>query len=203
MNRQRLEAFSDGVFAVAITLLILDIRVPRDATLTWTVLGALLPAILIFVLSFVLVGVYWAAHHTMLAFAGPVDRRLVWSNLALLMVIVFIPLTAATLGAHPDSPIAVVFYGGVLSLANAAGVVMWRQATRHHTAEAALAYRRFVTRVHAAPIVVYLCGAALSYASIPAALILYAAVPVFFILPIRWLDRRTGAALAALGKDDE
>jgi len=200
MNRQRLEAFSDGVFAVAITLLILDIHVPRGDPLTWAVLASLLPSVLVFVLSFVLVGVYWVAHHTMLIFAGAVGRRLLWTNIGLLLVIVFIPLSAATLGDHPESPEALVVYGANLSLANVAGLGVWLQATRHHRAGPIAAYRRFVARVHATPILVYAAGAATGFVSVPVALVLYAAVPVFFILPNPWLDRRTVQALAALGE---
>src|SRR4029453_6516358 len=91
MNKARLEAFSDGVFAIVITLLILNIHVPDGRTLTLRSLWPLVPPVATFVLSFIIVGVYWIAHHHMLHFVTEVNRRLLWLNLLLLLSVVFIP----------------------------------------------------------------------------------------------------------------
>src|SRR5215469_4861142 len=98
MNKSRLEAFSDGVFAIVITLLILDIHAPSTASLSVHDLRPLLPHIATFVLSFIIVGVYWVAHHHMLHFIRQVDRNLLWLNLLLLLCVVFIPFPASLLG---------------------------------------------------------------------------------------------------------
>ena len=83
MNKGRLEAFSDGVFAIVITLLILDVRLPPGVHVSIGALWQLLPRLATFVLSFVVVGVYWVAHHNMMHFIERVDRSLLWLNLLL------------------------------------------------------------------------------------------------------------------------
>ena len=199
MPKQRLEAFSDGVFAIVITLLILDVRIPPTGGGSFGALLLILPQLAAFVLSFVIVGVYWVAHHMMLHFVRAVDRPLLWANLLLLLTVVLIPVPTAWLGQHLASPAAITAYGASLSCTNAAGCLVWRLGTRRHGAEAGRleGYVRFVTWVHAAPILVYAAGAALAFAAPYASLLLYAAVPTFFILPNRVLDTRLRAAMAA------
>jgi uncharacterized membrane protein len=198
MTKNRLEAFSDGVFAIVITLLILDVRFPVDKPLTLETLQSVVPHALAFVLSFVIVGVYWVAHHSMLHFIKQVDRQLLWLNLALLLVIVFIPFPAALLGQHPDSQLAVTLYGVNLMLVNAAGTAMWLYATSQPDLAAdgiAPALPRFIARLHAAPILVYGAAIALAYWYVPLSLVLFAAVPAFFILPNPFVERRLRLAM--------
>jgi uncharacterized membrane protein len=200
MTKNRLEAFSDGVFAIVITLLILDVRFPADKPLTVETLWSVAPHLWAFVLSFVIVGVYWVSHHNMLHFIRQVDRQLLWLNLTLLLIIVFIPFPAALLGQHADSELAVALYGANLMLVNAAGTAMWLYATsRPHLATDGMvpALSRFVAKLHAAPILVYGAAIALAHWYVPLGLILFAAVPVFFILPNPFIDRRLRAAMGA------
>src|SRR5215469_15221273 len=103
MTKTRLEAFSDGVFAIVITLHILDVHIPQDQPLTFASLWSVAPHLLTFVLSFVIVGLYWVAHHSMLHFVKVVDRQILWLNLVLLLIVVFVPFPTAMLGQHPDS----------------------------------------------------------------------------------------------------
>jgi len=155
MTKNRLEAFSDGVFAIVITLLILDVRFPADKPLTLETLWGVAPHLWAFVLSFVIVGVYWVSHHNMLHFIRAVDRQLLWLNLALLLIVVFIPFPAALLGQHSDNELAVALYGINLMLVNAAGAAMWLYATsRPHLAADGMtpALSRFVAKLHSAPI---------------------------------------------------
>ena len=111
MNKTRLEAFSDGVFAIVITLLILNVRVPDGHTLTFQSLQPLVPALATFVRSFIMVGVYWIAHHHMLHFIKQVNRRLLWLNLLVLLCVVFIPFPASLLGTGFNNSLAVRLYG--------------------------------------------------------------------------------------------
>lgn len=96
LSTARMEAFSDGVFAVAITLLVLTLEVPQiaDSVVTselWPKLLELWPKLLSYVLSFLLVGIYWVAHHNTFHYITGTDRTLLWLNLLLLLCIVFIP----------------------------------------------------------------------------------------------------------------
>jgi uncharacterized membrane protein len=103
MNKTRLEAFSDGVFAIVITLLILNVHVPDGRTLTLQAFRPLVPPLATFVLSFIIVGVYWVAHHHMLHFITQVNRRLLWLNLLLLLWFFFAAAEAASArSARPD-----------------------------------------------------------------------------------------------------
>lgn len=196
MPKNRLEAFSDGVFAVAITLLILDVHLPSGEVTTLEALHSIVPHLVAFVLSFVIVGVYWVAHHNMLHYVHAVDRTLLWLNLALLLVVVFIPFPAALLGHDIADPLAVSVYGVNLMFANAVGTILWLYAgSRPHlmgpgTPRAAV---RFVARLHAAPILVYAAGVALAWWHVGISLVLYLAVPAFFILPNAFIDRRLAA----------
>lgn len=203
MSKTRLEAFSDGVFAIVITLLILDVHIPQDQPLTLASLWSAGPHLLAFVLSFVIVGLYWVAHHSMLHFVKQVDRPLLWLNLALLLIIVFVPFPTALLGQHPDNLLAVTLYGVNLMLVNTAGTILWLYATGrpHPTAhDATPALRGFIAKLHSAPILVYAVGIALAHWSVPAGLVLFAAVPVFFILPNSFIDNRLRAAAATGGE---
>jgi uncharacterized membrane protein len=203
MSKTRLEAFSDGVFAIVITLLILDVHIPQDQPLTLASLWSAGPHLLAFVLSFVIVGLYWVAHHSMLHFVKQVDRPLLWLNLALLLIIVFVPFPTALLGQHPDNLLAVTLYGVNLMLVNTAGTVMWLYATGrpHPTAhDATPALRAFIAKLHSAPILVYAVAIAVARWSVPAGLVLFAAVPVFFILPNSFIDNRLRAAAATGGE---
>src|SRR5262249_1039227 len=200
MTKNRLEAFSDGVFAIVITLLILDVRFPADKPLTVKTLLGMAPHASAFVLSFVIVGVYWVSHHNMLHFIRQVDRQLLWLNLMLLLLVVFIPFPAALLGQHADSELAVALYGINLMLVNAAGAAMWRYATsRPHLAVEGMtpALSRFIAKLHAAPILVYGAAIVLSHWYVPLGLILFAAVPTFFILPNPFVDQRLRSVMGA------
>jgi uncharacterized membrane protein len=198
MTKNRLEAFSDGVFAIVITLLILDVRFPADKPLTLETLRSVAPHLLAFALSFVIVGVYWVSHHNMLHFIKQVDRQLLWLNLTLLLVIVLIPFPAGLLGQHSDSEFAVMLYGVNLMLVNAAGTAMWLYAVSRPDLAVdgfAPAVRGFVARLHSAPIAVYGVAIALAHWYVPLGLIVFAAVPAFFILPNPFVDRRLRAAM--------
>jgi uncharacterized membrane protein len=94
------ESFSDGVFAIVIMLLILNVDLDRQQALTLDALRNLRPDVFAFVLSLVIVGVYWVAHHNMLHLIQAVDRRLLWLNLVLLLAVVCVPFPAALPGQH-------------------------------------------------------------------------------------------------------
>lgn len=192
MTQHRLEGFSDAVFAIVITLLILDVRIPPGLEPGWSMLREMAPHVGIFALSFAIVGTYWVAHHMMLRRAGRITRRLLWLNLLLLLAVVFIPVPTALLAEHPDSVFAIVVYAASLSLANLFGTIVWLYATRHPDSYHLERPRRQIAMVHAAPIAVYAIGAAVATVSVPIGLLLLAAVPAFFILPnplLRRLER--------------
>src|SRR5215813_13631048 len=125
MSKSRLEAFSDGVFAIVITLLILNVHVPDGRTLTIATLRPLIPPLATFVLSFIIVGVYWIWNHHTLHFVKEVNRRLLWLNLLVLLCVVFIPFPTSLLGTGFNNPLAVRLYGLSLIATNVSRLFFW------------------------------------------------------------------------------
>lgn len=118
MTKTRLEAFSDGVFSIVITLLILDVRIADKSSITNAELNmlvkAVLPNILTYFFTFLVVGVFWVAHHRIFSFVHAVDSTLLWINIVYLMFIALIPFPASILAKHPTLPSSVLFYTGTL-----------------------------------------------------------------------------------------
>jgi hypothetical protein len=100
MSKHRMDIFSDGVFAIVITLLDLEFRPPDVQHFTFSALSSVAPNVFAFVLSFVIVGMYWIVHHNMAVFVKGVDRLLLWLNLVLLLTVVFLPFSTAVFGRH-------------------------------------------------------------------------------------------------------
>src|SRR3981189_92444 len=115
MNSSRLEAFSDGVIAIIITIMVLDLKVPRGANVD--ALAPLIPNFLSYVLSFIYVGIYWNNHHHMLHTADEVTGRILWANLHLLFWLSLFPITTAWIGETHLAAAPCALYGVVLLMA--------------------------------------------------------------------------------------
>lgn len=112
MNKSRIEAFSDGVLAIIITIMILEIKVPHENTLES--LKPLLPVFLSYVLSFIYIGIYWNNHHHMFQIARMVDGSVLWANLLLLFWLSLIPFATCWIGEQQFSTIPMAIYGFIL-----------------------------------------------------------------------------------------
>jgi uncharacterized membrane protein len=115
MNKGRLEAFSDGVIAILITIMVLELRVPHGAD--WEALRPLLPVFLTYILSFVFLGIYWSNHHHMLQAADRINGKILWANLHLLFWLSLIPFVTGWMGENHFAPLPTAVYGVVLLLA--------------------------------------------------------------------------------------
>ena len=115
MHKGRLEAFSDGVLAIIITIMVLELKAPHGARLSD--FRPLLPVFLSYALSFLYVGIYWNNHHHMFQVTPHVTGGILWANLHLLFWLSLIPFTTAWIGDHPAAPIPAAVYGVVLLLA--------------------------------------------------------------------------------------
>jgi len=118
MSTSRMEAFSDGVIAILMTIMVLELHAPTDVT--WHALRPLLPIFLAYVLSFVFVGIYWANHHHMLQLADRVNGGILWANLHLLFWLSMVPFATAWMGEHHDASLPTASYGVVMACAGAA-----------------------------------------------------------------------------------
>jgi len=125
MEKSRLEAFSDGVFAIVITLLILDIRFPEvEYSEFKEVFASLVPRILAYVMSFIIIGLYWVVHHNSMHAMRKTDRGFLWLNILLLLCVSFIPFPTSLLGRYPFQAGPIMVYGSTLILCNAVGYIM-------------------------------------------------------------------------------
>jgi uncharacterized membrane protein len=132
MNKQRLEAFTDGVYAIAITLLILDIRIPNVPYASLgAALAAMVPQLFTYVLSFFVVGLYWIANHRVARNVRQIDGILILLNLIWLLFVSVMPFPTALLGRYPLKVIPIAIYGVDLILANATGLLINVYLQRH------------------------------------------------------------------------
>ena len=137
MGKGRFEAFSDGVFAIIITIMVLELKVPHGADLA--ALVPLLPVFLCYVVSFVYVGIYWNNHHHMLHAASKVSGGILWANLHLLFWLSLIPFVTGWVGENHFAALPVALYGGVLLMAGLAYFILAQALSRHHGKESKLA----------------------------------------------------------------
>src|ERR1051325_10214544 len=124
MTTSRLEAFSDGVIAILITIMVLELRPPHEATLA--AMRPLLPTLLCYLLSFVFLGIYWNNHHHMLQAARHVDGRVLWANLHLLFWLSLVPFVTAWMGENEFAALPVAIYGAVMLAAAIAYFILAR-----------------------------------------------------------------------------
>src|SRR5712672_2197813 len=122
MTKGRLEAFSDGVIAILITIMVLELRAPHGTD--WQALRPMLPAFLTYVLSFVFLGIYWNNHHHMLHAAERINGAILWANLHLLFWLSLIPAATAWLGETSSAPVPTAVYGLVLLMAGVAYYIL-------------------------------------------------------------------------------
>lgn len=198
----RVVAFTDGVFAIIITILVLDIRVPSDLSerSLRDALDEIGPTLIAWIISFLLVGMYWVWHRDLFVRIRGVNRDLVWLNLLFLVPVSLVPFAAAVLGEYHDEPIALHLYGVVLIAASLARVAMYWYVSRRPALlwePATERARRFGLIVSAAPIVAYLLAMILADPVPSVSLGVYFAVPAAYFALITLLRERPRTAADA------
>jgi uncharacterized membrane protein len=182
-----LEAFSDGVIAIIITIMVLELKVPRDAQLD--ALRPLIPVFGSYVLSFVYIGIYWNNHHHMLHAAGKVDGRILWANLHLLFWLSLVPFATGWMGENRFAAVPVALYGSVLLMAGLAYYVLARTLAARHGRDSTLA-RAFGKDVKSiASLVVYAAAIPLAFVNPWIAFASYVAVAIGWFIPDRGIER--------------
>ena len=181
MSKGRLEAFSDGVFAVIITFMVFNIKVPSSATLPG--LFSVLPVFLSYVLSFLYVGIYWNNHHHLLQAAEHVSGRNLWANLHLLFWLSLAPFATAWMGQNYHAPVPVALYGVILLFAGVAYFILSRSLVLHHRKDSALAISVGNDRKGRLSIAIYAIAIPLAFVRTWAAYACYVLVAVMWLLP--------------------
>jgi uncharacterized membrane protein len=188
MKPSRLEAFSDGVMAIIITIMVLEMKVPHDTSPQ--ALFQLWPVFLSYILSFAIVAIYWVNHHHLIHLAGKVDGRILWWNIHLLFWISLMPFVTAYMGENHATPLSVALYSGVATASSLGFYLLRDSISCHHQKDPKLmALHARMGRKNLWALVIYLGAVAMSFASVPFALVLVALPAVMYFMP----DRRAEA----------
>jgi len=195
MTKGRLEAFSDGVLAIIITIMVLELRAPHGHT--WSALRPLLPVFGSYVLSFLYLAIYWNNHHHLLQAARHVNGRVLWANLHLLFWLSLFPFCTAWMGDSHFATVPVAAYGIVLLLAACAYYLLVRALITRHGRESALAAAIGDDRKGRASVAVYAVAIPASVITPWLSCALYLAVALLWLVP----DPRIERALAARAEE--
>jgi len=187
MHKSRVEGFSDGVIAIIITIMVLELRPPHTAS--WSALGPMVPTLLSYVLSFVFTGIYWNNHHHLFQAAHQVNGRVLWANLHLLFWMSMFPFITAWLGDSHFAPVPVAVYGIVMLMAGVAYFVLSRVLVAHHGRESALARAVGRDGKGLASLLMYAAAVALSFVDPRLSCALYVAVAILWLVPDKRIER--------------
>jgi len=188
MTTTRLEAFSDGVIAIIITIMVLELRAPHDASLA--ALRPLWPVFLSYVMSFIYLGIYWNNHHHLLHIAEHVNGRILWANLHLLFWLSLVPFTTAWMGENEFAGSSVGLYGVVLLSAAIAYTILVRALLALHGRESLLATALGSDFKGKISIVLYIVGIALTFVNNWIGFAMYVLVAIIWLTPDKRIERR-------------
>jgi uncharacterized membrane protein len=187
MSKGRLEAFSDGVFAVIITIMVLNMNVPRGADLE--ALKSVLPVFLSYVLSYLYVGIYWNNHHHLLHASEHVTGGILWANLILLFCLSLAPFTTAWMGENHYAPLPVATYGVMLLFAGIAYFVLTRSLVAHHGKHSRLAKSIGNDWKGMVSLAAYLVAIPIAFSKPWLSCVLYTFVALMWLLPDRRIEK--------------
>jgi uncharacterized membrane protein len=190
MGKNRLEAFSDGVIAIIITIMVLELKVPHN--IEWQALGPLIPVLLSYVLSFIYVGIYWNNHHHLLHAARQVNGGILWANLHLLFWLSLIPFATGWMGENHAATLPVALYGVVLLMAGFAYAILSRTLVSHHGQDSTLARAMGKDLKGKLSLLLYAVAIPLAFVNSWIAISLYVTVAIMWFIP----DRRIENSLA-------
>lgn len=187
MSKSRMEAFSDGVIAIIITIMVLELKVPHEAS--WSALRPVGPVFLGYVLSFVFLGIYWSNHHHLLQAVAHVNGRVLWANLHLLFWLSLTPFVTGWMGESNFAAYPAALYGVVLLFAAIAYFILARALLSIHSPDSVLATalgRDFKGKVS---MVIYLVAIPLAFVKSWMACGLYVLVAMMWLAPDRRIEK--------------
>ena len=192
MSTKRLEAFSDGVFAIIITIMVLEFKMPEGHDVE--ALRPLLPVLLSYILSFILVANYWNNHHHTFHIATEVNGRILWANAHLLFWLSLIPIATIWMGENISYPLPIAVFG-VLQLACAfAYFLLSRALVYHHGPESAIAQAIGTAKKQMISLAIYVVALPLAFLDSRIAFGCYFFVAMMWIIPDRRVEKQLGAS---------
>ena len=188
MSKERLVAFSDGVFAILITIMVLELRVPHGSD--WTALQSLLPIFLTYVLSYAFLGIYWNNHHHMLHATQRINGGILWANLHLLFWLSLIPFVTGWMGENHFASVPTALYGGVLFMAAVAYTILQNAILAEQGPGSTLATAVGNDAKGKISALLYLVAIPLAFVNQIAADVLYVTVAMIWFIPDRRIEKR-------------
>jgi uncharacterized membrane protein len=188
MNKNRLEAFSDGVIAIIITIMVLEHKVPHHPD--FSALLPLWPVFMSYVLSFIYVGIYWNNHHHLMHAVKEVNGGVLWANLHLLFWLSLIPFVTGWMGENHFETGPIVAYGFVLFMCAVAYSILIGRLLAHHGKNTTLAEAIGSDRKGKISIVLYLLGIALAWFAAWLGFLVYVGVAVMWLIPDRRIEQK-------------
>jgi uncharacterized membrane protein len=186
MPRDRLTAFSDGVIAIIITIMVLELKVPHGAD--WNALGSLVPVFLSYVLSFVSVAIYWNNHHHLLHTVARVNGLILWANMHLLFWLSLTPFATGWMGENDFAPLPTAVYGVALLMPAVAYALLQKAITRTHGMESLLARALGDDIKGKISPLLYIAGILLALVSPWVSVALYTLVALIWLIPDRRIE---------------
>ena len=187
-----MEAFSDGVIAILITIMVLELHTPE--AVTWQALRPALPVFLAYVLSFVFLGIYWANHHHLLQAAERVNGGILWANLHLLFWLSLIPVATEWMGEHHDASAPTALYGIVLLCAGVAFTLLQRALIREEGPRSRLAGAVGIDAKGLASVALYAVAVVSAFYKPAISDALYITVALMWLVPDRRIEKMVRAA---------
>jgi uncharacterized membrane protein len=188
MGKGRLEAFSDGVLAIIITIMVLEIKVPHGSDLA--AIKPLLPVFVSYVLSFIYIGIYWNNHHHMLQAVSHVKGSVLWANAHLLFWLSLVPFASGWMGENYFATWPVVLYGVVLLMAGVAYYILAQSLIRTHGKDSRFAMALGSDTKGKVSVVVYAIGIALSFVHPYIGFAIYTLVATIWVIPDKRFEKR-------------
>jgi uncharacterized membrane protein len=192
MTKGRLEAFSDGVLAIIITIMVLEMKVPHAGS--FRDLTPLLPVFVSYILSFVYLGIYWNNHHHLLHATQHVGGGVLWANLHLLFWLSLVPFVTGWMGENHFARDTTILYGVVLLMAAVAYTILQATIVKRHGRDSALARAIGGDRKGRVSLLLYLTALGAAFIHPWIACALYALVAVIWLVPDRRIERSLGLA---------
>jgi uncharacterized membrane protein len=186
MGKDRLTAFSDGVIAIIITIMVLELKVPHGAD--WAALAGLVPVFLSYVMSFIYVGIYWNNHHHLLHTSKRVDGVILWANLHLLFWLSLIPFATGWMGENYLAPVPTAVYGVSLLMPAIAYFLLQKTIARRQGAESILAKALGSDIKGKISPVLYIAAIGLAFVSPWISVALYTLVAAMWLVPDRRIE---------------
>ena len=182
MTTSRLEAFSDGVIAIVVTIMVLELRAPAQPT--FAALWKVAPVFISYGLSFLIVAIMWVNHHHLIHAVREVSARLLWLNINLLFWMSLVPFVTDFMGKNHREPLAVALYGLDLTMCSVAFYLLRGELVRQSSLDPEMQhYHRRVQRKNGYSFLLYLSSVPLAYVSIYASFLVFVLIPALYFLP--------------------